>query len=235
MKIAIRLFAAAVASTFIATASAQLKWEQTTIELHPSVTDQETVATFKYENVGDKPIKILDVKTSCGCTVASRKKDDAAPGEKGEITATLKISGHTGIMEKQVTVTTDDEKNPQSVLTLKADVPLLLEVKPTFVFWKQGEEPTPRIIHVKANKEFPVTKLDVTSTNADIVTTVKKGEADKEWDIEVTRRPDSHPAPNAMAQLKITPDYPKDTPKVFYATVRVAPAPAAAPAPAPIQ
>jgi hypothetical protein len=33
-------------------ARAELKWEQTSVELHPTLSDKQAVAHFKYENVG---------------------------------------------------------------------------------------------------------------------------------------------------------------------------------------
>ena len=44
--------------------------------------------TFTGENRGDKPLVILDVVTSCGCTVPRFSKRPILPGEKTEITVT---------------------------------------------------------------------------------------------------------------------------------------------------
>ena len=89
-------------------ARAELKWEQTQVELRPAVGDKEAVGHFKYENTGDKPVRFKSIRTSCGCTVAQTQKEEVPPGEKGEITATLKIGGRTGTQVKAVTVDTDD-------------------------------------------------------------------------------------------------------------------------------
>ena len=77
------------------------------------------------------------MRTSCGCTTAALKKNDVAPGEKGEIVATLKTGDRVGQQAKTVTVETDDPKNPQTVLTLKANIAQLLELQPAFVFWRR--------------------------------------------------------------------------------------------------
>src|SRR3978361_439554 len=90
----------------LAATHAQLAWEQKEIELHPKASDAQTVANFKYENKGKTPIKITSVKSSCGCTVASLKKDVVAPGEKGEVTATFNIGGRIGVQQKPITVET---------------------------------------------------------------------------------------------------------------------------------
>src|SRR5947208_16835188 len=89
-------------------ARAELKWEQTSVELHPTFSDKQAVAHFKYENVGKTPVHFTSVHASCGCTTAQTQKDEVPPGEKGEITATFTIGGRTGTQVKTVTVQTDD-------------------------------------------------------------------------------------------------------------------------------
>jgi hypothetical protein len=196
----------------------QLKFEQTELEIHPSVADANAVAHFKYENTGSKPIHIASVQTSCGCTVATLKTNDVAPGDKGDITATLNIGNRTGTQTKAITVNTDDAAHPQTVLTLRAVIPTLLEVQPIFVFWKQDEEMKPKVITAKAPKDSPVKSITVTSSDPDITTKVEPGEGAKEWKISVVPKEKSK---LHNATLTITPDYPSNAPKPFYATARV--------------
>ena len=196
----------------------ELKFEKSELDLHPAAGDATAVAHFKYENTGTKPIHIANVQTSCGCTVATLKTNDVAPGDKGEITATLNIGNRTGMQTKAITVSTDDPAHPQTVLTLRANIPALLEVQPIFVFWKQDEEMKPKFITVKAPKDSPVTKVTVTSSDPEIVAKVEKGDKPREWKINVVPK-DKEKLHNAT--LTITPDFPKGTPKPFFATVRV--------------
>src|ERR1700704_4782592 len=123
---------------------AQLAWEKTELEITPPPGADSAVATFKYENKGAKPIHINAVKTSCGCTTAALAKNDVAPGEKGEIIATLKTGDRVGVQQKTVTVETDDPKVPQTVLTLKANLTQLLDLQPAFVSWQANEDPKPK-------------------------------------------------------------------------------------------
>jgi hypothetical protein len=157
-----------------ATASAALKWEQTQIELRPALGDKEAVGHFKYQNAGDQPVRIKSVRTSCGCTAAQTQKDEIAPGESGEITATFKIGGRTGTQIKSVTVETDDPAQATTTLLLKAVIPQALEIKPTVVFWQMGEASKAKSVVVKANKDAPVTQLKVTPSSQDFETKVEK-------------------------------------------------------------
>lgn len=208
----------------LSSAQAQLTWEQKEIELHPKMGDAEAVASFKYENKTDKPINIKNVRSSCGCTVASLKKNDVAPGEKGEVTATFKIGNRTGLQQKTVTVETDSAAEPVTNLMLKAVIPEAVQIQPSFVFWQNGEDPSPKKITVTAGKDVKMTKLDAISSSPDFATKVDPGANAGEFVITVTPQDTKK---TTAATLTIKPDMPQ----VFYATARVTP-PAPAPAPA---
>ena len=202
-----------------AIARAELKWEQTTVELHPIAGDKEAVGHFKYQNTGSKPVRFKSVHTSCGCTAAQSQKEEVPPGEKGEITATFKIGDRTGTQVKTVTVDTDDPVNATTVLTLKAVIPQELEINPTFVFWGQGEAPKPKTIVVRAGKDFSVKQLKVTSSSPDFET--KVAETGKgQFKIDVQPHDTSR---NMAATLTIQPE---GSSKTFYAMARVTNAPA---------
>ncbi len=213
-----------------ARANAQLKWEQMETELHPTFSDTVAVAHFKYENAGKTPIHFNAVRTSCGCTAAKPAKDDVAPGEKGEITATLQIGDRTGVQQKTVTVETNDPQSPSTILKLKAVIPALLEVQPAYVYWDGVEPLTPKTISIHVPKESPVTKVSVTSSDPTINAKVVPGASPKDWTLSV--EPQDRKQLRA-ATLTIKPDYPEKTPKLYYASARVTNAPEAAPAPAP--
>src|SRR5437899_3540254 len=112
-------------------AQAELKWEQTQVELHPAVGDKEAVGHFKYQNTGGTDVHFKSVHSSCGCTTAQTQKDQVGPGDKGEITATFKIGDRTGTQVKTVTVETDDLAHAVTTLTLKAVLPEMHRIEPT--------------------------------------------------------------------------------------------------------
>jgi len=207
-------------------ARAELKWEQTSIELHPTVSDKQAVAHFKYENVGKAPVHFKSVHASCGCTTAQTQKDEVPPGEKGEITATFTIGSRSGTQVKTVNVQTDDPDpaHANTQLTLKAVIPQLLELQPMFVIWRSGEEPKPKFITAKANKDARITKLDVVSSTSDFTTKVDPGSAPNEFRISVQPKDTGKPA---YTTLTIKPDSPAGAPG-FNIAVRVMP-----PAPSP--
>lgn len=212
------LFSGALCLFLAASAPAALVFEKTELDLHPELGASKVDAVFKYENKGDAPVHIKAVRPSCGCTTAALAKNDVAPGEKGEITATFNIGDRTGTQVKTITVDTDDPKAPQTVLTFKATIAQLLELQPTFVFWQASEAAQPKTIIAKAAKGVTVKKVDVVSSSGDFTTKVDPGATAGEFKIEIQPKDTTKPL---NATLTIKPDV---TPaKVYYASARVLP------------
>jgi len=209
-------------TAFAQSARAELKWEQTSVDLRPAFNDKQAVAHFKYENVGSTPIHFKSVHASCGCTTAQTQNEQVAPGQKGEITATFNIGGRTGTQVKTVTVQTDDPEPSTVVLTLKAVITPLLEFQPTLVYWQNGEEPKPKIITAKANKDAAIKKLNVASSTPDFTAKVDAGSAPNEFRISVQPRDTTRAA---YATLTIKPDSPANTGNMFAAARVMPPAP----------
>ena len=223
MKTHILAFTLSISVCFAA--RAELKFDKTELELHPTPADKQAVGHFTYQNTGKQPVHFKSVKASCGCTAAQTQKDEVPPGEKGEVTATFNIGDRTGTQVKTVTVETDDAANPKTVLTLKTIIPQLLEVTPTFVFWKQGDKPDPKAITVKVGKEFTVNHIKVTSSSPDYQTKVEEtGKGEFKIDVQPKDT-------NSLTASTLTIQ-PEDSQKVFYATARITNAPTAPAAPA---
>jgi hypothetical protein len=215
-----RLIGVFAVAALVQSAHAELKWEQTSVDLRPGFNDKQAVAHFKYENVGNTPVHFKSVHASCGCTTAQTQNEQVGPGQKGEITATFNIGGRTGTQVKTVTVQTDDPERSTIVLTLKAVITPLLEFQPALVYWQNGEEPKPKIITAKANKDAAIKKLDVASSTPDFAAKVDAGSAPNEFRISVQPR-DTTKA--VYATLTIKPDSPANTGNMFAAAARVMP------------
>jgi hypothetical protein len=213
------IFAFILSIVICVSAHAELKWDQTMVELHPATADKQAIGHFKYQNTGSKSVRFKSVRTSCGCTAAQSQKEEVPPGEKGEITATFNIGERTGTQVKTVTVETDDPEHVTTVLTLKAVIPQQLEITPTFVFWGQGEAPKPKTIVVRAAKEFPVKHLKVTSSSPDFQTKVEEN-GNGQFKIDIEPKDTSR---QIASTLTIQPE---DSQKIFYATARITNAPA---------
>jgi len=201
-----------------ASAQAELKWDQTIIELKPALGDKQAIAHFKYQNTGKTPIKVKSTRASCGCTAAQSQKSDIAPGDKGEVTATFSIGDRTGLQVKTVTVETDDPTHPSTVLTLKADIPQVVELQPNFVYWQAGEEAKPKTVVARVGKNIPIKKLYVTSMNPQFDAKVEPGSAGGEFKIDIQPKATDRPV---FSTITVKTDYPKEAPKILYVNARV--------------
>lgn len=72
--------------------------------------------TYKVKNTGSAPLKITQVKPSCGCTASSWTKEEIAPGATGDIEIELNTAGKNGTIKKSITVTGNFSDNINKVL-----------------------------------------------------------------------------------------------------------------------
>lgn len=86
--------------------------------------DQGKVLTysFKFKNVGDAPLTINNVRTTCGCTAAVVKGNKLDPGKEGEIKVSFNTTGYGGTLSKYIYVDTNDPSAPQKQLTVSAAI-----------------------------------------------------------------------------------------------------------------
>ena len=71
--------------TMTAIQAQEISFEQDVIDYGEVAKGSNGERVFVFQNTGDKPLLIKNVKTSCGCTVADYPKTAVAPGEKAEI------------------------------------------------------------------------------------------------------------------------------------------------------
>lgn len=76
---------------------------------------------FLFTNMSGRPVKILTVQASCGCTTPNWSKTPVAPGKTGFIQASYNPKGRPGYFNKSLTVTTDIDSNP-IILQIKGQV-----------------------------------------------------------------------------------------------------------------
>jgi len=88
-----------------------------------NILEQDGAAVFEFvvTNQATRPIKILKVQPSCGCTTPDWTKEPIASGSTGSIKASFDPKGRPGYFEKTLSVTTDWDGTPV-VLRIKGNV-----------------------------------------------------------------------------------------------------------------
>ncbi|MCS7153004.1 MAG: DUF1573 domain-containing protein [Bacteroidia bacterium] len=88
--------------------------------------DRTATTRFSFKNTSKDPVKVVDVKTSCGCTAPSWSKESIAPGKEGFVEAQYSTWGRPGPFVKTLTVRVRSEKDTTKeeshVLTIKGEV-----------------------------------------------------------------------------------------------------------------
>lgn len=126
-----------------------------------SIYDTEPVeATFTFTNRGGGLLKISNLHGSCGCTVPALSKNEYAPGETGTIRVVFNPHGRKGPQQTTVTVTTNQESNPISVLTVKSEVLKIVDFDPAYAAFGQlnrGESKTMTVHVIGRTPDFEAT------------------------------------------------------------------------------
>jgi len=86
---------------------------------------------FILKNVGDSPLEIKQVKSSCGCTAAVLSSKIIPSGGRSELRVRFNSKNFRGHVSKKVYVVSDDPQEPKKVFTLRASVISELEVRPS--------------------------------------------------------------------------------------------------------
>ena len=77
--------------------------------------------SFHFTNVGNMPLIVSEVGSSCGCTVGDYPREPIAPGKTGSIKVTYNSAGHHGFQSRYLTVMSNT--NPaKTTLRIKGKV-----------------------------------------------------------------------------------------------------------------
>ncbi len=91
---------------------------------------EECSTEIMLSNTGTAPLKILKVRSSCGCTVAKPKKKELAPGESDTMTITYNTKKNKPTVSQTITLETNDPIEPRAIIRVKGEVKQLFETDP---------------------------------------------------------------------------------------------------------
>ena len=105
--------------TFTITAQ-EFQFEKETIDYGKILKGSNGERIFVFTNIGNQPLIIKNIQSSCGCTIPKKPEQPIMPGEKGEI----KVSYDTkrpGGFSKQITIFSN-AKTPRKAVKIKGFV-----------------------------------------------------------------------------------------------------------------
>ena len=105
MKKSVSIVLLGIAVAVVASVAPVITWKSTSLELGKVEKNVTKQLSFEFTNTGDEPVRILEAKGSCGCTVVDFSKDEIGSGETATIKADFK-SSKVGVFKKSVKVKT---------------------------------------------------------------------------------------------------------------------------------
>ena len=99
---------------------AEFKFEKETHDFGKIPLTKPVSVEFKFTNIGDMPLIITKVETTCGCTVPTYTKTPLKKGESGVISVTYTPAGSPLPFSKSITVTSN-AKTTTKVLYIKGE------------------------------------------------------------------------------------------------------------------
>jgi hypothetical protein len=106
----------------LASSARALEWDKMAISTTPEPGAEVVRAKFEYRNPAQKTVRILEVRTSCGCTEATPTASEVGPGGSGTMFVLFTIGARSGLQEKEIIILSDDSNVPTR-LTLKVNLP----------------------------------------------------------------------------------------------------------------
>jgi len=105
------------------------------------------VCEFGFKNAGDALLKILNVKTDCGCTVYTLEKKEYAPGESGTLKIKYHATSRAASVSRHTVVTSNDSVKPKVTLTMKGRVVerVAYEPRKLNLLLKGGDDKLPKV------------------------------------------------------------------------------------------
>lgn len=182
------------------TASGALTWDSPkTHQFGRIYDDGQHYHMFRFTNSGDAPLRILEARGSCGCTVPQVPDRVFQPGESGELRVIFDPANRAGDQKKRIDIKTDSESVPNDVLFIEAKVMPLTRLSPVsgaqFGQLEKGASKTVRLKLSGLGENFAVSAASVQETEfvtveiEDSRTTELLGEAYTESTLAVTILP----------------------------------------------
>ena len=82
----------------------------------------KVIRYYSFKNVGDKPLVLFKVKTTCGCTASQWPRRAIPPGKEASVKVIFRTAGKMGFQDKAIKVLSNSVENSMYVLRLKGEV-----------------------------------------------------------------------------------------------------------------
>ncbi len=96
----------------------KIEFKEETIDYGTVTKGEDTgLRVFEFKNIGDAPLIINDVKSSCGCTVPTKPQEPIMPGKTGKIE--VQYNMNPGPISKTITVQSNAVNKDSGIIPLR--------------------------------------------------------------------------------------------------------------------
>ena len=191
---------------------ARLTWESKSIQLTAKPGQSSVSVDFICRNIGEGPVVINKMNTSCGCTTAQVPRKTIEPGESGLIKGQFDFGAREGIQRKRFEVFTSDGK--KQTLYLTVDIPKLYTLSTRRLTWTSSSKaPNPQVCHLLNVSNNPINIQSATSSNPAFTTEIKELNPGLQYDLVITPADLSKPS-RSIITITIEPA-PGNQPKTY--------------------
>ncbi len=184
--------------------TAQLEFAEKTVEMGIIPHDRKTEKRLSVKNVGEIPVDVLDIRTSCACTLG--KFERSSVRSDGREITTIRPGEEIGLMitvdptiihgffaHKQITITTNDPGTQQFVIDVISHVDPELSMEPETINFGEVQRGTSAEVHVVVRQliDEPIAIGSVKLPNVAKGDPKKKESAAPAVDIELIKRPET--------------------------------------------
>ena len=125
----------------IPASGAKLVFDRPVLELGELTEGQVLTTTVRYRNAGTSPTRILEVKTSCGCTVPKLTQRELEAGQEGSMEVEYTASSHAGPFERTIRVSYEGGSEPEMIRVV-GSVKKTINIEPHFARMTKGQSVT---------------------------------------------------------------------------------------------
>lgn len=160
-------------------------------------------------NTGIDTLKIWDVSGSCGCTGTMMSNDHIAPGDSGTLEISFDPATFTGVVEKVISMKSNDTAHAKMRLSFTADVKRVLDVSPNYVVFKGVVGTTSIDTIILSNRSPDVVRLtSVVASTEDLVVQPVKSTIQPNETLEIICRYSPKKSGTVKGTIVVSTDHP---------------------------
>ena len=150
-----------------ASAAPKLVVDEPVFEFGPVPQGQDVRHTFQFRNIGDEPLVISKVRSSCGCTAALVSSDVLQSGQQGELKTNFDSARFRGKVDKTIYLYSNDPQIPVQKMTVKGEVLELFGLAPRQVNFGpvQPEHPVERTVTLTSRVAENLQRVSIQTTS----------------------------------------------------------------------